>query len=335
MLLSYNFFVFYLQTSLSFFVRDIFFKDLCIKKEHDLKIIADYKKVTPIVFENCLQITTCLLGFDIYYLIFGCDYGIINYLVYSIIGFPVLMALFFKLAQIRNFNYEDSRNALMTKSDISTQSFYFSLYVEPIKFNNVLKIWLAITWMFLAISEYVINCYIYLIFVGLMMKYGNFKRNIVLDEYFNKVLNYMNNYSYILDTVTNTCSKFIPQSIISKCSEWYYSSKSKNNTLSDVFSKKDELSAKDKLYSVNNKQFEKPKLNSTSSNLDNIPEEDEVITSSIELEQNSKDNSLNEISISNEINNDNQDEILTNEEEIDITDINIYTDLNNLDIKVE
>lgn len=358
MLLSYNFFVFYLQTSLAFFVRDIFSKDLCIEKEQDYKIIADYKKVTPIVIENCLQITTFLLVFDVYYLIFGSDYGVINYIIYTIIGFPVLMALFFKLAQIRNFNYEDSRNTLMAKSDISTQSFYFSLYVEPEKFNNVLRIWLAITWMFLAISETVINCYIYLIFLGLMMKYGNFKKNIVLDEYFNKVLNYMNNYSYILDNVANICNKFIPRILVSKCSEWYYSSNSKSNTLSS-----EELYKKDKLYSVNNKQFEKTKLNSTSSNLDDIPEEDEGITSSKELKQNSNiDNSLdseNEISISEEINNDNLDltlnseedkslnneddtnlnnvvdETLTTEEEIDITDINIETDLNNLNIKVE
>ena len=67
-------------------------------------------------------------------------FGFTTYLIYTIIGFPVFIALFIKISEIRNFDYLESKKSLESKSDITTKSFYFSLYIEPNQFTSILNI---------------------------------------------------------------------------------------------------------------------------------------------------------------------------------------------------
>ena len=175
MFISYNFSVFYILTSVGFFVRDIFFKDLCLKPEEDSKIIRDYKKSSKVVFNNFITINSVLLCFDMYYLIIGGVYGFIRTLVYLVIGFPIYVAIYILITRYKENSLYLSSVDLRVKDNVTLNTPFLILYFDPKLFVSILKIWTPFVLCLLAINEYVLNWYVSLIFQYLIFYNSNLR----------------------------------------------------------------------------------------------------------------------------------------------------------------
>ena len=220
MFISYNFSVFYILTSLGFFVRDIFFKDFCITPESDNKLIQDYKKVSKVVLTNFITINKVLLFFDIYYLIIGGYYNFIRTLVYSVIGFPIYLAIYLLITRYKENSLYLSSGELRIKDGVTLYTPFMLLYFEPKVFVSILKILVPLVFCLLGINEYIINWYVALTFQYLVFYHSNIRlpKSRLFDKFVEIIELYSDSYLYYIECVyqysTCICNNKIVKTIV-------------------------------------------------------------------------------------------------------------------------
>ena len=180
MLLSYNFLVYYSLTSALFLIKDIFLKGHCNTEYSDEIIIANYKKAFPIVFRNALFVLKILAIYDLYLIIFGCDYSILWTTIYLWLGYYMCLFSYNVISDLNHFTLDESRNNLMEKDGVTVRSPFFILYVDPIKFESVLKPLAILSW-FMLINEYVVMYYIFATYWMLVLDVSNTNCKPLLD----------------------------------------------------------------------------------------------------------------------------------------------------------
>ena len=178
MLISLNFFVFYSLTSIFIFLKDIYVKtknesekDLNVNKNNKI-IISDYKKAAPLVLTNMRHVLKYMVAFDLYFTMFGSNYNVFISLLNIILGFPVFIGLYILVSDYYQFDMNVSRHNLKTKNEITISSPFMLLYQEEMVFIKVLRTWLVMVCLTLAMNEYVLVVH-FCLFLAVLLLTGN------------------------------------------------------------------------------------------------------------------------------------------------------------------
>ena len=188
MLISLNFLVFYSLTSIFSFLKDIYVKtknesekDLNVNKNNKI-IISDYKKVAPLVLTNMRHVLKYMVAFDLYFTMFGSNYNVFMSLLNIILGFPVFIGLYILVSDYYQFDMNVSRHNLKTKNEITISSPFLLLYQEEMVFLKLLRTWLLMVCLTIAMNEYVLVVH-FCLFLSVLLLTGNDISIIDTDSY--------------------------------------------------------------------------------------------------------------------------------------------------------
>lgn len=135
MFVSFTFAYLFTIISLGCFVKDIFLKDICKKSYQNSVIIDDLSKAFYIVSPNFEKICKALVFLDIYFFVFGSNYGLLSSIIYLVFGVPFMFIVNSILA-LNTVPYSQSIEHYMKDGQITYRNPMLCLYCDSALVNN-------------------------------------------------------------------------------------------------------------------------------------------------------------------------------------------------------
>jgi hypothetical protein len=135
MFVSFTFAYLYSVLSLGCFVKDIFAKDICKHSYQNTIIINDLTRSFSLVSTNFEKLCKALIFIDIYFFVFGSNYGLLSSIIYLVFGLPIM----FIINSIMTFNtvsYSQSVKHYLEDTKIKYRNPLLCLYCDSALVNN-------------------------------------------------------------------------------------------------------------------------------------------------------------------------------------------------------